>query len=57
MARGCLFENQLAPTDHTHVGQLLTYASGLSASTVIWIAQTFRSEHQGDGGLAESDHR
>ena len=41
-----LIENQLAPTDHTHVGQLLTYASGLSASTVIWIAQTFRSEHQ-----------
>ena len=37
-----LIENQLAPTNHTHVGQLLTYAAGLDASTVIWIAGTFQ---------------
>ena len=41
-----LIENQIAPTDHSHLGQLLTYSAGLDAHTVVWSAETFRDEHR-----------
>ncbi len=38
-------ENQLDDSDHSHLGQSLTYAAGLDAQPFIWIAPTFRKEH------------
>lgn len=41
-----LIENQLERTNHTHLGQLLTYAAGLKAVTIVWVAEQFTDEHQ-----------
>ena len=40
-----LIENQLENTDHTHLGQILTYLAGLETQTVIWIARGFQEPH------------
>ncbi len=41
-----IVENQLEGTDHTHLGQLLTYAAGLDAAIVVWVAPEVCDEHR-----------
>lgn len=41
-----IVENQLEPTNHGHLGQLLTYAGGTDPTTIVWCAPLFRDEHR-----------
>ena len=38
-------ENQLEWTDHTHLGQLLTYAAGCDANVAVWVTTWVGYEH------------
>lgn len=41
-----IVENQLEQSDHTHLGQILTYAAGTDPTTIVWLATSFREEHR-----------
>lgn len=42
-----LIENQLEPTDHRHLGQVMTYLASLDGNaTIVWIAKQFLPEHR-----------
>lgn len=41
-----LIENQIEQTDHNHLGQIMTYAAGLDAFSIVWIAKSFTEEHR-----------
>jgi hypothetical protein len=41
-----VIENQLENSDHIHLGQIVMYAAGLGATTVVWIAPKINQQHR-----------
>ncbi len=44
--RRVAIEHQLEPSDHPHLGQVITYAAGLDVSAVVWITTRMGEEHR-----------
>lgn len=44
--RKIIIENQYGETDHKHLGQIITYASGRNAEILIWVVEKARDEHR-----------
>jgi hypothetical protein len=41
-----IVENQFGSTNHDHLGKIPTYAAGLEAEAVVWVAEKVREEHR-----------
>lgn len=41
-----VIENQLEASNHDHLGKIITYASSLKATIVVWIVKKAREEHR-----------
>jgi hypothetical protein len=41
-----IVENQLDATDHRHLGQIMVYAAGQTAKTVVWVAKQVTDEYR-----------
>ena len=41
-----IIENQLEDTNHSHLGQLITYSSHYEAKNIVWIVKDLRIEHE-----------
>lgn len=44
--RVVIIENQLEKTDHKHLGQIITYASGVEAKIIVWVCTQVTDEHR-----------